>query len=372
MSIDWRYNFKWQYQYARNLILDTSKFDPSWASLILAAQRLMTPMGFDQGEAGVLARLREKSIAFDKETNVADQGVNLLKAVDAWHATAGGLIAQEPKLRASALKFLQSMHLLEFSGERCVWIHSLPAEFGTWAVLQMRDEAGTTQAAATLLRSQTAHFTELQRKYLAGATMHALAWVQKANMLLATAANPGSGNAAAVEAACAVVRRWFADPKTTQEELESYFGILASGLKAVTATLNKGKLVLTDFVPLRRASTAQETSLFGSEAFVFANKWEGMDVVYIEQAFFSPPAAGILEGPKNWARVIIHELTHLDCNTIDVPFGENARYAWAGIGPHAGFPGRDAIRNADSWAFFCADCAGVLTEGERLNALRKT
>ena len=39
-------------------------------------------------------------------------------------------------------------------------------------------------------------------------------------------------------------------------------------------------------------------------------------------------------------------------------------------GPHAGFPGSAAIRNADSWAFFCADCAGVLTDGERNMALK--
>ncbi len=39
-------------------------------------------------------------------------------------------------------------------------------------------------------------------------------------------------------------------------------------------------------------------------------------------------------------------------------------------GPHAGFAGSAAIRNADSWAFFCADCAGVLTDGERNMALK--
>jgi hypothetical protein len=47
----------------------------------------------------------------------------------------------------------------------------------------------------------------------------------------------------------------------------------------------------------------------------------------------------------------------------------NARYAWYGIGPHAGYPGSDCIRNADNWAFFAADCAGVLTNGQRALAL---
>jgi len=29
-----------------------------------------------------------------------------------------------------------------------------------------------------------------------------------------------------------------------------------------------------------------------------------------------------------------------------------------------------ATRDADSWAFFCADCAGVLTDSERQIALK--
>ena len=60
--------------------------------------------------------------------------------------------------------------------------------------------------------------------------------------------------------------------------------------------------------------------------------------------------------------------TVIVCGTEDVKIG-NARYAWYGIGPHSGFPGSAAVRNADSWAFFCADCAGVLLEAERNKAL---
>jgi hypothetical protein len=77
----------------------------------------------------------------------------------------------------------------------------------------------------------------------------------------------------------------------------------------------------------------------------------------------------VLKGSRNWARIIVHELTHLVHGTEDVNKGQ-ARYAWYGIGPHAGFTGADAIRNADSWAFFCLDCAGMLTAAEATTGLK--
>ena len=66
---------------------------------------------------------------------------------------------------------------------------------------------------------------------------------------------------------------------------------------------------------------------------------------------------------------MLHELTHLVCGTTDVENGDS-RYAWYGIGPHAGYPGAECVTNADNWAFFAADCAGVLTDGQRNSALR--
>jgi hypothetical protein len=92
-----------------------------------------------------------------------------------------------------------------------------------------------------------------------------------------------------------------------------------------------------------------------------------MDVVYIESSFFKN-GGNVLAGQKNWTRIMVHELSHLVCGTTDVDNG-NARYAWYGIGPHAGYPGSDCIRNAENWAFFAADCAGQLSDGERSQAL---
>ena len=75
----------------------------------------------------------------------------------------------------------------------------------------------------------------------------------------------------------------------------------------------------------------------------------------------------MLSGRLNWARIVVHELSHREVATVDVP----GRYGWQGIKPDAGaFPAAKAITNAENWAFFAADCAGVLPEHSRNEALQ--
>ncbi|MEN9868755.1 MAG: hypothetical protein RL748_4345, partial [Pseudomonadota bacterium] len=195
-----------------------------------------------------------------------------------------------------------------------------------------------------------------------------LAWAQRTNVVLSLAASKDSANAKQREAAQNLVRRWFADASTTQQELEKYIGVLQRGFKTITARLNRGKFVLVDWAPLRRAVSIEEQARLNSAAFVLPDKRDSLDVIYIEQGFFAENA-DVIQGPKFWSRIVLHEMSHLVCNTDDIVSGKVKRYATTGIGPHAGFPGRAAIRNADNWAMFGADCAMALTETERSQAL---
>jgi hypothetical protein len=66
-------------------------------------------------------------------------------------------------------------------------------------------------------------------------------------------------------------------------------------------------------------------------------------------------------GQTNWARIVVHELTHREVKTKD------HAYEHQGINPRK--LGADkALENAGSWAWFCADCAGALTDGVIKNA----
>lgn len=361
--MDWRINFKWQYDYAKSQLQNINHFESDWHGLVSALHNLMTVEGFDSSKAESLVTLRKKVWLENGKLVSAEKGI--LKAVKTLNDNDAAM-PDAPKMRASALKFLLHTYMLYTSGNRAVWVHSLPKNFLHWPSIHLNSWASTGGQVKELLKDHNEHFTAVQKKDLVAATQYSLAWCQKTNMILSQATSKSDKDKGA---ALAIVKRWFSDPSTSDAELDKFIAVLSKGFKDITATLNRGSMILTDWVPLRRASTPEEIRFLNSEAFTFANNREGLDVVYIEKSFFIDHPGNVLSGSKNWARILVHELTHLVCGTEDVAKGQS-RYAWYGIGPHAGFMGSDAVKNADSWAFFCADCAGVLTEGERNRALK--
>jgi hypothetical protein len=359
--MDWSIKFKWQYDYARKQLSGANEFAKDWATTVVTLQRLMGADGFETSQAESLRHLRDKVVTAGGTRVTADVGILAAVQVDAKKPIDDGA-----KMRASILKFLAHTYLVHTSGNRTVWVHSSPVSFLHWPSIHINSWATAIDDVKEVLRDNREHFSELDKRNLAGAAQHALAWCQKTNAVLSQAASKDGGRKSK---AMALVKKWFADPGTTTEDLEKYVAGLSKGFKDITSTLNKGSLVLTDWIPLRSASTEEELRYLNSEAFTFSSGGEGMDVVYIEKSFFVNHAGNVLSGPRNWTRIIVHELTHLVCGTTDVKKGQ-PRYAWYGIGPHAGYPGSDAIRNADNWAFFSADCAGALTEGEANKALK--
>ena len=371
--VDWNKTFRAEYDFGRAFLANETNFAKDWQCLVRELHKLMHPEGFDAGRASALTDLRKK-VKQGKDTLLGhkkhgeDKGI--LDAVGAWTDDGAGTLESVVKSRAAVLKLLRHVYLLNRSGNRKVWVLSLPQDFHDWPTDDLHARASTQIAARILLRSENEIFSGEDKKHLANAAQHALACCQKTGMVLANAAQAIQGKRAAqgVES-IHLVKRWFADPAVGVSDLGGYIATLSAGFKAIIAMLNKGHLVLTDWVPLRTASTQDDIDFLYSEAFTFASRGEGMDTVYIERSFFTNDAGGVVHGQKNWIRILVHELTHLVCGTEDVNIGR-ARYAHYGIGPHAGFPGSAAVRNADSWAFFAADCAGILTEGERNHALK--
>lgn len=365
MAANFDPDFRSQYSAAKAALAQTDGFDRDFRPLVLKLQKLMGDEGFDAGQEVALGELRTR-IAKGPSQTVLTEDKGILQAVGSWSDADTGSVPADAKARAGALKFLRHVYLLNKAGNRKVWIHSLPTDFTHWASQQLQDNAATTGAVKTLLRSKDEHFSEQQKRYIGNSTQQAMAWCQKTGMLLATAAAGGAGR----DAARAVVRRWFCETGASEATLDGYIGTLALGFRNVIAQLTKGHFVCTDWVPFRASTDADEIGYRNAEAFTFASFGEGMDVVYIESNFFVDNPGNVLPGQANWTRIIVHELTHLVCGTTDVPAGTEARYAWYGIGPNANFPGAECITNADNWAFFAADCAGALTEGQRNQALR--
>lgn len=365
---NWDQKFKAEYDYARAKLAGDDGFAREWRPLVARLRKLMSDTGFDAGEAAALDELRLKSKQGASQTRISeDEG--FLKAVNAWTDSPTGTIGDDERLRVAALKLLSHVYLLNKAGDRKVWIHSLPKDFTEWATDAFWNAGNTAPKIRTMLKTRDEQFSEQQKRYLANSVQQSLAWCQKTGIVLADAASSATGGNTSRTAARALVSRWFAEPGLSDATLDTYIATLSTGFKKVIATLNRGHFVLTDWVPLRNASVQADIDFLLSEAFTFAGNGEGLDVVYIEKSFFTRDAGGVVHDQKNWTRIVVHELTHLAAGTDDVTNGD-VRYAHYGIGPHAGFPGSDAVKNADSWAFFAADCAGILTDTERAKALR--
>lgn len=367
--MNWDKKFKAEYTYARGWLFKQDNFAKEWQPLVKRLHTLLGELGFNTGEAAALNELRDRA-SKGKDGKKLTEDRSLLEAVGGWSEVATSALDDKAKMRAAALKLLRHVYMLSKSGNRVVWVVSLPTDFRDWPSDDMNARANTRSDARALLLSSAEVFSDEHKKNLGVATFQALAWCQKATSLLAVAAIAVDGKGKDTDkASLELVRRWFAESGTQASDLKTYIDTLQHGFKKIIAMLGRGHFVLTDWVPLRTASTADEIAFLNSEAFTFPNNAEGMDVVYIERSFFVDHPGNVLKGQRNWIRILVHELSHLVCGTEDVTIGKT-RYAWYGIGPHSGFPGSAAIRNADSWAFFCADAAGALTEGERNAALK--
>lgn len=362
---DWTYKFKWQYDYAKQQIANTSDFSDEWTKAIEKLKRLLGAEGFAVAEAGALDELRRLCvIAGGKKVGMAD---GLLAAVKVGGNNAP-TIPENAKLRASALKFLAHTYLLNISGNRQIWVHSSPKFFEHWPSIHINSWASTTGEVKRLLGPGREQFSEDDKKHLKSAATRALAWIHRANIVLGHA--PSSVTRGNPSWAREQVRKWFADPTVTETQLDGFIDTLSRGFKQITAVLNKGMLVLTDFIPVRTATSEEDRGYRDANAFAFGRSEEGMDVIYIQQNFFVKDAGSLLSGEAHWARIIIHELSHHVCGTDDVKTAGKSRYGMEGIGPHAGFPGTLAIKNADSWACFAVDSAGGMTDAQRTRALK--
>ena len=363
--VDWNRKFRSEYDAAREVLGSPDAFDADWQPLVAQLARLMGLDGFDVGRADTLDELRRRA-SHGGGVERVDEAEGLLRAVGA--DADGGPVAEPMRGRAAALKLLRHVYLEARAGGRGVWIVALPSAFTDWPSSQFADAANLA-GARRLLASCADHFDVRARRWLGAATQQGLAWCQRAAMVLADARRARAGAERAV--ARSLVRRWFVEPEADEATVDKLAATLARGFKDIVAALNRGRFVITDWVPLRSARTGLEAEFLRTEAFAFRSRSEGMDVVYVEGAFFDDVAGNVLRGQANWTRILVHELSHLVCGTHDVNDGQS-RYAWSGIGPHAGYPSAETIRNADNWAFFAADCAGALTVGQRTTALRKT
>lgn len=324
--------------------LASNKFstEKDWASVVSAAAKLVTVDGFDSARAGVTDDLRKKV------KKAADNKGESKAFFEGAGATPGELgigwsMQEDFAKRLGTLKLLRHLYLLKKSGSHKVWLVSLPDSFTDWPHDALM---GTADAAKPKLDDTSEKFTPQQRKHLSNASQEALKWVKKAMIV---AGDPKK------KANFEMVARWFADASSTDASVVAAAGTLNDGLKKIASVLKSGGLIYTDSVGERGTAENKNT-----EAFVFND--EKLDVVYIERQFFG--SGNTLTGLTNWARIVVHEVSHRVLKTTDIA------YEHEGMAPRKISAAKSLI-NADNWAWFAADCAGALSKAQVTNALAR-
>lgn len=328
---------------------NTFSNDKNAGTLLTDLQGVLGQDGPNKSKAKALDKLRDACERgfFQKLFGSAGQ-----KESEGILALAGGGPAVNKK--AAALKTLRHMRLLTSYGGHCVWVVSLPKPYSKWPIEEF--DGANTETLKTKLGHIDEYHTRKEMRDMTASTQKASAWALKAGAVCSSTKGVGA------EKAETLIKRWFADENNEDEaNINRIKGVLGRGFGKIAAAATSGKMVLTEN-PVHRGTQFEQ-----SEAYVW---YDRLNVIYIEGAFFGK--SNLLTGMTNWARIIVHELSHSQLQTKDIETHGVARYSWhpRGIGPMAGsFSTAQALDNADNWAWFAADANGALSQKNRNDAL---
>jgi hypothetical protein len=245
---------------------------------------------------------------------------------------AGGKI----DTRCALLKMLKHFYLASSAGGQSIWIADNPTAYSKWTYDLF--DGKSEHAIKEALTHNTELFGAGNRKLFAEAFTLARKWSMDA------VARLGSPDAATVD----LVKRWFG--VATADNLDSVVQWISMSFGWISQACNASTVIFADDPPGR----SQHKNAYAATNF---GKDEAMRVIYIYKSYLEFSQKDRAGGrPKLWnaALVIIHELAHREIGTDD------KKYNWQGIKPGRRFKPEDAIWNADSYAYFAADLAGVL------------
>ena len=340
--------FSPEYNYVKGR-LKNATFKGKNKGLLDDLKLAMTDKGFNVGCGRKLDKLRQKLGNHEAR--------RILQAVDINPGTNGAPDA-EKLMDAACIKFLRHTYLVGERGAQKVWVHSLPKKYRKWAT----DEIWASHTNMAEIKEKLGHknerFSKIQRKRLGEATVNGVRHASKGVMNAVRAyLNPAGKE-------MDIVKRWFSDGSVSEAQLKRDCLKLGSGLSKCWNTLNSNHVVFTDMPSIRGAAAGTDDAGFlAAYAFVYSGRYEKIPIIYIENAFFSKNTTPIGQTTL-WALTVLHETTHLDLSTKD------HRYDYSGLQVGANLSHDKAMNNADSWAYYAADCAGELTAAQSRKALR--
>lgn len=316
-------------------LLKSPGMDDSWKVIEANLKTLLEDDGPNAGKAKVLDDLRDQLKKASKGKAVAKTAM----AEEIVKASKTGSTGYQD--RAALIKTMQHFHMVAKKGGQSIWVVDPPKAFSTWPYDQL---AGKNEVdLKTELAANTEVFGSGNRKMMSDSLQLARKWSADVQIKL------GTPNAKTLEK----VKRWFHPADASAEDVAATAATLAEGFKKIHATCNSSRVIFSDRPHLRASGT-------WDNVYASVNAGDVMPVIYIFQVFLKAGKRNALGSiPKLWlcALTVVHELTHKLVRTEDI------RYDDDGLKPGASFTAEQALKNADSWAYFAADMVGALSKG---------
>lgn len=323
-------------------LLKVPALHADWRAVETGLKSLLQDDGPAVGEAKSLDELRKKLDAAATKAGGVRGKAKAKEIVRACDTSKNGY-----QDRAALLKQLKHFYLVAKKGNQSIWVVDQPKSLGKWNYDLFSGKSA--EELTPLLASGNEVFGAGNRKMMSDALQQARKWSADTEVKLSSKS--------AETMAC--IRRWFHVAGAADDALEATRVRLLNGFKKITAACNSGQVIFSDRPHLRASGDYDNT-------FASVNAGDAMPVIYIYQLFLDTGRRSLSgKVPKMWlcALTIIHELSHKLENTDDI------RYDYEGLLPSASFPAGDAIRNADSWAYFCGDLLGHVPQSALKEAL---
>lgn len=325
--------------------LQTKSLDSSWNELESDLKSLCQAGGPDATKAACLKQVRDKIEAFG--------GIQNLLHPAKVHADVILKAAKSPgagfQKRAAMLKTFKHLYFQTKKGNQSIWVVDHPKAYGTWAFDQVDGKPAKDVDAE--LQHETETFGDSRRRMMSDALQLARKWVMDIVVKLA------NGDADTL----AIVKRWFHNDTDTEAQVKATALVLKEGFKKIENVCNSTTVIFSDR-PHKRVDASWNEGTFAS-----VRSDDAMPVIYIFQAFLNAGKRTFFGNiPKLWlcALTVVHELSHKMVQTEDIS------YDYQGLKPGASVTPAEAIKNADSWAYFGADIVGVLSQTTKNDVLK--
>lgn len=296
---------------------------------------IMGPNGFMSAADRVLYQFR---LALSECARGTTEGAVLLRLAG---LQPGQVVKPETYQKdfLATLKLLRHSYRVQRAGGQTVWVVTLPSGFTFYPFDEFKVLCGNANLLKTRLDWTDDGFDAAWRGHLGQATLDARDWARAAQAALTRAQ-------AAQAPERDIVRHWFAGDRATDGQVDRIIPRLSRGYGDILRTISGDQVIFGDD-PFNRGEGNVSASVC---------KEDTLPIINIQEHMFTRTFKRC-SSQVYWGMTVVHELSHAVLKTKDHCYDHQQLE----VTPL--FSSNKALNNADSWAYFAAEAANMLSAG---------